>query len=172
MWSRRIGMCSKHHCQPAKPMNTQSVSSNIKYWCFSNLPQKRETKVWQLLIWLLSNVCYNFFKKNNTTEEKIALHLSNFFSFFGGCLLFALKLSFSKRDRKTDIQDIKAFFRRPGTHYGYCQEIIPNTHFEKGSSHKGKGSGRCQRTQVCFEAISVMFLMRHNCRSPIVCHRA
>lgn len=124
-------------CQPAKPMNTQSVSSYVKYWCFPNLPQRGETKVITVLIWLLSNRCYNFFKKNNITDEKTALPLFNFF-IFGRCLLFALTLSFSKRDWKTDIQDIKAFFRRPGTHYGYCQEIIPNIHFEKGSSPQGE----------------------------------
>lgn len=101
--------------------------------------------------------------------RKQALRLSNFFSW--GCLLFAIKLSFSKRNWKTDIQQgIKAFFRRPSTLYGYCQEMIPNTLIlKKGTSHKGKGSGCCQRWQVCFEASSVLFLMRHSCTSPIVC---
>lgn len=106
--------------------------------------------------------------------RKQSLHLYGFFFFFfffGWCLSFALKLHFWKRDRKTDIQGIKAFFTRPSTHYGYCQEIIPNTHSESVRSHKGKGSGHCQRWPVCFEAGRVLFLMRHSCSSPTVCHK-
>lgn len=105
--------------------------------------------------------------------RKYTLDLSNFFFFFWGCLLLALRLPFSKRNRKTDIQQgIKAFFRRLSNHYGYCQEIIPNTLIlKKAAVIKGEGSGCCQRWQVCFEASSVLFLMWHSCTSPILCHK-
>jgi hypothetical protein len=52
------------------------------------------------------------------------------------CLLLALQLEFSKRASKTDTQDIKAFLKRPSSHYGYCQEITPNTHWGKKSAVK------------------------------------
>lgn len=37
------------------------------------------------------------------------------------------------KDRHTDI---KAFLKRPSSHYGYCQEITPNTHWGKKSAVK------------------------------------
>ena len=138
-------------CQPARSMNTQTqVFSNMKYWCFSSLLRRRQSKMITLLIRLLSNLL-NFFKKNNPKWwENSHFICPTFFFFFWECLLFALKLSFSEGDWKTDIQQgIKAFFRRPSTHYGYCQEIIPNTLIlKKAAVTRGKEvyavrGGRC-----------------------------
>lgn len=103
-------MCSKQHCVNL-PMNTQSVSSSIKYRCFSNLRQRQETKMITVLIRLdFLLTCYNLFKKNNTNEEETG---PSFVWFC--CLVFflmslicpkALFLKKGQKDRYTRHQSI------------------------------------------------------------------
>lgn len=79
-------------CQSAKPMNTQSVSSSIKYWCFSNLPQRQETKmitVLSRLDFFLTSVIISS-RKITPMLRKQALHLSGFFCVFLFFVLFFL----------------------------------------------------------------------------------